>query len=206
MPSTAEDAYDLLEASVKDPNPVIYLEHRWLHNLKVKKEPILRVKRVIGEARLISQGKELTIVAMGYVSVEAMHSLRYLQSVGVEAELIDIGTIVPMDWYTIFESIKKTGRLLVLDTSHEFCSVGSEIIAKVSCDMFEALKAAPIRMNLPNAPEPTSYGLTGEYHVRAGHITYWALKLLGKLELLNDISIKDSKPHDVPGDWFKGPF
>ena len=122
-------------------------------------------------------------------------------------ELIDLRSIQPIDWPTIFESVRKTGRLVALDTAQETLSVAGEIVARVSQECFSSLRSAPIRIGQPDVPSPTSFGLSKVYYRRSEDI----VRAIGKMVLGRDLevsSITESRkvPHDVPGNWCKGPF
>ncbi len=204
MPSTPQDAKDLLFNSIFDPNPVIFLEHRWLHNTigKVNDKFIKK----IGKATILREGNQITIISMSYLSIESLKAAHYLKSRNIEVEVIDLCSIKPIDWETIFNSINKTGRVIVCDTGFKTCSVSAEIIAEISSKLFNSLKSSPIRLAMPDVPEPTSFGLTKGFYIRAGDIAAKCLEMLNqnKGNLLDDLP--EPTPHDIPGDWFKGPF
>lgn len=205
MPTFAQDAKRLLLASIFDPNPVLFLEHRWLHNTLGSVNNNFETMR-LGKAKKISSGKDITIISMSYMTIEAITALKILKdNFNIGAELIDLKTIKPLDFQAISSSVKKTGSLLVLDTGFEFCSVASEIISIITTKYFKYLKRAPARIAMPDVPEPTSPWLTKGFHANADKIVIEALKVLGiknkKKKFLKEIS-----PHDVPGEWFKGPF
>ena len=102
MPTTPEDAKGLLLASIFDPNPVIFLEHRWLHNA-VGEVPAGDYRVPLGQARTARSGADITIVAMSYMTVEALHAADYLARQGICCEVIDLRTIKPLDWQTVFD-------------------------------------------------------------------------------------------------------
>ncbi|MBI5195196.1 MAG: alpha-ketoacid dehydrogenase subunit beta [Nitrospirae bacterium] len=205
MPATAYDAKGLLLSAIFDDNPVIYLEHRWLHNLEGEvPEGDYRVP--IGKANVLKTGNDLTIVSLSYMTIEALHAIEILEKQGVHCELIDLRTVNPIDWETIFKSVGKTGRLIALDTATETLSIAGEIVAKVSMEMFGKLKGAPTRIALPDFPTPTSPSLTDKYYKRAEDIVHTAGKMLGRKLDVQEILDSRKSPHDVPGDWFKGPF
>jgi len=206
MPTFADDAKGLLISSILDPNPVIFLEHRWLHNISSKvKKGDYRVK--IGKAKICKIGNDITIVSMSYLTLEAISAAKFLaDKFRIKAEVIDLRTIKPLDWKTIFKSVEKTGRLLALDTGFTTGSVAGEIIAKVSIEKFNKLKSSPARLAMPDIPEPTSFALTKNFHISKKDIVKKVLEILKvknkkKLEHLNL-----PKYHDQPGEWFKGPF
>jgi pyruvate/2-oxoglutarate/acetoin dehydrogenase E1 component len=205
MPSTAKDAKGLLLSSIFDPDPVIFLEHRWLHNM-VEDVPAGDYRTPIGSANKIREGSDITIVSMSYMTIEAIHAVDHLLSKGISCELIDLRTVRPIDWDTIFNSIKKTGRLLVLDTGHITGSVSAEIVATVVNSCWDKLKGAPQRLASPDYPEATSPSLTKNYHVRAENIASEIAKIFGCTIDLETLIAAREKLHDVPDKSFRGPF
>lgn len=205
MPTTPQDAKSLLYSSIMDPNPVIFLEHRWLHS--AVGEVSNKVSIVpLDKARIAREGQDVTIVAMSYLTVEALHAADYLAKQGLSVEVIDLVSIKPIDWNAIFASVEKTGRLLVLDTGFATGSVAGEIIARVAMEKMSFLRVAPRRLAMPDVPEPTSIALTKGFYVRASDIAVSVLEIMGK-ESSNVIQdLPEPTPHDVPGDWFQGPF
>ena len=205
MPSTPESAKGLLLASIFDSNPVIFLEHRWLYN-SMGNVPVGDYRTAIGKIRTARFGGDLTVIASSYMVVEALHAANYLESEGVECEVVDLNTVNPIDWEGIYASVEKTGRLLVLDTGYTTGSVSAEVIARVAMNRMSNLKAAPQRLAMPDVPEPTSFGLTKNFFIRAIDIAEQAMNILGKDGKKARFSLKDPVPHDVPGSWFTGPF
>ena len=163
MPATTSDAKNLLMASIKDPNPVIFIEHRWLHNQKGEVSETAQPAK-IGQAQVLHPGKDVTIVSMSYLSIEALRAARTLKKQGIECEVIDMRSVRPIDWQTINDSVKKTGRLLALDMGVGVVSVASEVVAHVSENLFGHLKAAPIKLAQPDAPIPTSFGMSEQFY------------------------------------------
>jgi pyruvate dehydrogenase E1 component beta subunit len=205
MPTTPGDAKGLLLASIFDPNPVVFLEHRWLHNTEGE-VPDGDFRIPLGQARKVRPGDDITIVSMSYMTVEALHAADYLETQGVSCELIDLRTIKPLDWKSVFDSVVKTGRLLALDSGFTTGSVAGEIVARVAMEMFNELKSAPARLAMPDVPEPTSPALTKGFYVRAADIASKAMEMLGQPSEDIRNSLPEPAPHDVPGEWFKGPF
>lgn len=205
MPTTAEDAKGLLLASIFDDDPVIFLEHRWLHNVKGEvPEGDYRVP--LGKARLLREGGDVTIVAMSYMTVEALHAADHLAAQGIASDLIDLRSIRPLDWAAIEASVRRTGRLLVLDTGFATGSVAGEIVARVAMSDWGRLACAPRRLAMPDFPEATSPALTENYHIRAEHIAAAVGEMLGREVETRSLASQRKHPHDVPGDWFSGPF
>ena len=205
MPSTAEDVKGLLLSSIFDDNPVLFLEHRWLHNLRGDiPEGDSRVP--LGKSNTLRSGNDITIVSMSYMTIEALHAVDFLDAAGVQCDLIDIRTVRPLDWEAIHRSVRRTGRLLVLDTATLTGSVSGEIITRVTAKNWEDLKRPPSRLAMPDYPEATSPALTENYHTRAEHIVTRVSEMLNANIDVAPLTQGRTHPHDVPGDWFKGPF
>jgi pyruvate/2-oxoglutarate/acetoin dehydrogenase E1 component len=205
IPTTAYDAKGLLLESIFDEDPVIFLEHRWLHGLQ-SDVPEGDYRIPIGEAALVREGDDLTIVSLAYMTIEAMHAIEELNNLGISCDLLDLRSTSPLDWSKVFQSVKKTGRLLALDSASGSFSISSEVVAKVSMHCHEDLKCAPKRLALDDIPSPTSFGLTKDYYIGAKEIFETALKILNKSSANTSNKFLKDHPHDVPGDWFKGPY
>lgn len=205
MPATPADAKGLLLSSIFDNNPVLYLEHRWLHNLEGD-APKGDFRVPIGKAHRLKEGKDISILSFSYMTIEALRAVDRLKAEGVSCDLIDLRSISPMDWETIHASVRKTGRLLVLDTGAAMGSIGGEIIARVCMNCFRDLKQAPQRIALPDYPTPTSFSLTKHFYRGAKDIIRTVAEMLNKKIKIETADIGETLPHDVPGDWFKGPF
>ena len=188
-----------------DDDPVIFLEHRWLHNLE-SDVPKGDYRVPLGKAKLVNRGKDITIVALSYMSVEALHAVQELKKLGIGCDLIDLRSTSPLDWKTIKRSLLRTGRLLAVDSSSESFSVASEIIAKASIECHNELKSAPLRLAIKDAPAPTSFGLTKNYYIGSKEIFNSVLTVFNKPKVNSRKIFAQNYPHDVPGDWFKGPF
>ena len=117
-------------------------------------------------------------------------------------DVIDLRTVSPIDYKLIYKSVKKTGKVIVLDTSNGNVSIASEIIARISIDMFKYLKSPPVRIALPDIPVPTSFALTKNFYPGRKKISEAIAKITNK----NIKNIKNPILHDIPGDWFTGPF
>jgi acetoin:2,6-dichlorophenolindophenol oxidoreductase subunit beta len=205
-PTTAYDAKGLLLESIFDDNPVVFLEHRWLHNSE-SEVPEEDYRIPIGSARVARKGCDVTLVGMSYMVVEALRAADVLAEQGISCEVIDLRTVRPIDWPTVFASVRKTSKLIALDSSMPTCSVASEIIARVSMEHFDALTHAPVRIANPDNPEPTSFGLTKHFHPNAAHIVQSVARMLSAEVNMQALEKQQAEClHDVPGDWFKGPF
>ena len=205
MPTFPEDAKGLLLSSIFDDNPVVFLEHRWLHEMKGL-VPSDDYRVPLGKARLVREGDDITIVSMSYMTIEALHSVDHLKKLNINCDLIDLRTISPIDWDMIVTSVRKTGKLLVLDSGAEFGSIAGEIIARICKECWSDLKIRPDRIAMPDCPEPTSYGLTKHFYPSSDTISIRVVEMLEANIDINNLLTNQKEHHDVPGDWFKGPF
>lgn len=209
MPSTAYDAKGLLMASVQDNNPVIFIEHRWLHNTTghVPDEPYTVP---IGPADVIRKGTDITIAATSYMTLEALRAAAVLEKAGISAEVIDVRTVKPLDYKKIIESVKKTGHLLVADLGYKAAGIAGDIIAAVCESAFDSFQAAPGRITSPDIPTPSTPELARYYYPRYTSIIEASAKMLGKSdkasELLREEKQKEPRHLDVPDQSFTGPF
>jgi len=205
MPTTAYDAKGLLIASVEDPNPVVFLEHRWLHDT-IDNVPEEAYRVPIGKGRIMRNGEDVTIVGTSYMTVEAIRAATMLAEEGISAEVIDVRSLRPLDHEIIIESVRKTGRLVVADTGWISFGVGAEIVARVVVEAFQDLRHPPLRIGLPDCPTPTSHALTDHYYPQALHIRNAACMVM-KQEGRRKMEIRPScHPLDVPDRNFVGPF
>lgn len=204
MPALASDAKGLLLSSIFDPNPVIFLEHRWLHNVQTEEATDTPIP--LGEAKLLSKGDAVTVVSVSYMTIEALHAVDVLKEQGISCDLIDLRTVTPIDWAKIETSVKKTGRLLVLDTGFKSFGIAGEILAHVTESCWSSLKLPPARLTAPDYSESTSPALTKDYHVRAEHIAAKIGEMTDKPVSIEPILNQRGATHDVPGTWFTGPF
>jgi pyruvate/2-oxoglutarate/acetoin dehydrogenase E1 component len=162
MPSRAVDVAGLLAAAIADPNPVVFVENKTLYFRKEDvPEPPPRV--AIGEAAVLREGRDLTIVALSRLVHDALDAADLLASEGIEAEVIDPRTLVPLDLETIVSSVEKTNRLVVAHEAVEHGGVGAEIAARVQAAAFDFLDAPVVRVGAPFAPIPFSPPLEDAY-------------------------------------------
>lgn len=205
MPATPADAKGLLIASIEDNNPVIFLEHRWLHDISGEvPEGIYRVP--LGRARVAREGDDVTIVATSYMVLEALRAAEQLAQDGIGTEVIDVRSLRPLDDETILESVRKTGRLIVADTGWATCGFAAEIVALASEQAFEHLTRPPRRVALPDSPCPSSAALANHYYPRSHHLIEASRELLGLSGGDGACAEASSVPLDVPDLSFKGPF
>ncbi|NIA24245.1 MAG: alpha-ketoacid dehydrogenase subunit beta [Gammaproteobacteria bacterium] len=148
LPATPQDAYDLLLASVLDPNPVVFVEHKLLYKTEGPFESRAHIAETparIGEAKVIRPGTDLTIAAYSIMTVKALEAAERLADAGIDAEVVDLRTVRPLDIKTVRGSVKKTGRLLVSHEAPTAVGVGAEVVAGVvESDALDYL-LAPVR-------------------------------------------------------------
>ncbi|MCX7177184.1 MAG: alpha-ketoacid dehydrogenase subunit beta [Proteobacteria bacterium] len=205
MPTTAHDAKGLLAAAIEDNNPVIFIEHRWLHNISdTVPEEYYTVP--LGKARTMCEGSDVTIVGTSYMALESLRAAKLLGEAGISAEVIDLRTIRPWDVETVLTSVRKTGRLVVADTAGVAFGVSAEIVATVLEHEFASVKAAPIRIGLPDHPCPTSPALANSYYPRAGRIVLEVRRMMGKEPITDALPLTSDQKLDIPDASFTGPF
>jgi len=177
MPATPYDAKGLMIAAIQDDNPVIYIDDRWLYSTEgLVPEGIYTVD--LGRGLIKRQGSELTVVAVSYMVSEATKAVEILVSQGIDAELIDIRSVKPLDAEMIIRSVEKTGRLVIADGGWRTCGVAAEIAACVSETAFRSLKAPIRRVTLDDCPAPASRTLERVYYRRADDIVRAARSVL----------------------------
>ena len=206
MPSTPNDAKGLLISSIEDDNPVIFLEHRWLHHVFGEvPEEIYRVP--LGKANILKQGKDVTIVATSHMALESFRAARFLEAKGVEVEVVDLRTIKPLDEQTILNSVRKTGKLVVVDGGWKFLGLPAEIITMVVEKAFDHLKAPPCRVVFPDIPTPTSRVLSNEFYPGVINIVNAVNGLLGMPNVSEDeLGLSQDVPKDISDKSFTRPF
>lgn len=173
MPATARDAKGLLLSALESDHPTVMIEHRWVHGLK-DDVPEERYLIPIGEARIDRVGDDLTIVAVSQMVHEARKAADRLASDGINAEVIDLRSIRPWDDRCVLESVRKTGRLIIADTSWAQFGISAEIAAVVSERLFGQLKAPVARLGLPATPTPCAPELELAYYPNADRLVQLA--------------------------------
>ncbi len=179
IPSSPKTAKGLLNSAVRDNNPVVYMEPRWLYGLKEEVSNFY-YETPLDKARYIRRGNDITVVTYGDGVVDSIKAYDFLLTKGIQCEIIDLVSINPIDYDTVYESVKKTGRLLCFDTTNGVFNVGSEIIAKVCTNRFSSLTQRPEQLSTPNTPCPTSTSLTEIYYPTRVDIINRVLSMLGK--------------------------
>ena len=162
IPSSPYDAKGLLIAAIRDDDPVIFLENKVIYTSEGDvPEELYTIP--FGEANIVRDGDDVTVVALGRMVSVAEQAAEELSGDGIECEIVDPRTTSPLDEETIFESIENTGHLVVVDESNPRCSVASDITALVAQNCFSDLEAAPQMVTAPHTPVPFSPPLEDLY-------------------------------------------
>ncbi|NGX63676.1 MAG: Pyruvate dehydrogenase E1 component subunit beta [Candidatus Anoxychlamydiales bacterium] len=210
MPSNPYDAKGLLVSAVKDNNPVIFIEHRWLHNIEgFVPEDIYEVE--IGKAKKISTGNDITIISLSNMTFEAWKAVSSLEKENISVDLIDVRSVKPLDKDMILESVKKTGKVIIVDPDWKTLGFSSEIMALICEEAFSYLKKPPVRITYPDRFVPTSWTLSNFYYPSSKEIEIKALELMDKNSFAAELKkklekMRSSQPLDTPDKNFKGPF
>lgn len=159
MPYSAADAKGLLKASIRDPNPVIFLENEILYGQTFDVPKMDNFVLPIGKARIHKEGKDVTIVSFSIGMTYALKAIEELAELGIDVELIDLRTIRPMDIPTVIESVKKTGRLVIVEEGYPQNSVGTEIATRVMQQAFDYLDAPIMTIAGKDVPMPYAANL-----------------------------------------------
>ncbi len=154
-PSNAYDAKGLLIQAIRDDDPVIFCEHK---NLYAHESDVPEESYTIpfGEANVMREGRDVTIVSYGLTAQRALEAAEKLAKSRIEAEVIDLRTLSPIDWDTVVESVENTGRLVVVDEANPRCSIAADVAAYVAQHAFGSLRAAPQMVTAPHTPVPFS--------------------------------------------------
>ena len=158
-PSNPADAKGLLKAAIRDPNPIIFLENEILYGASGLVPTGDDWVLPIGKARIVRSGKDVTIVSFSRGMNYALEAAEKLAADGIEAEVIDLRTLRPLDIETIITSVKKTNRLVTVEEAWPVCSIGSEICARVAIDAFDYLDAPPAKVSGEDVPMPYAANL-----------------------------------------------
>jgi len=179
MPSTVKDARDLLVASVLCPDPVIYIDDRWLYDLEEELDDIKELNLEHQGPVVSTAGSDLTIVGSSYASLLARDAAKILVEENIFAEVIDVRVLNPLKIDTIIKSVEKTKHLLVLDSGWLSGGFAGEIVSQVSEKLpVGILKKSPIRLALPDAPAPSSRFLEEEYYLNTDNVVMAAKEIV----------------------------
>jgi pyruvate/2-oxoglutarate/acetoin dehydrogenase E1 component len=171
MPASVADARDLLVASVLCPDPVIYIDDRWLYDLEDDLPPLRELDLAAQGPVRVADGDDITLVAASHSVRLALQARERLLEVGLSCDVIDLRVINPLRSEAIVESLKRTGRLLAIDGGWRTCGLAGEVIACATEALpIEAWRRAPARLTLPDSPAPTSRILEAAYYPTADEI------------------------------------
>ena len=162
LPATPYDAKGLMIQAIRDNDPVIFFEHKALYDL-AGPVPEESYALPFGEANVVREGGDVTIVTLGRMVHTSLEAARQLAEDGVQCEVIDLRTTSPLDEDTVLESVEGTGRLVVVDESHPRCSIATDISALVARKAFGALQAPIEMVTAPHTPVPFSTALEDLY-------------------------------------------
>jgi len=202
-PSNAYDAKGLLISSIRDNNPVIFVEHRLLCNQE-SYVPYESYQWPIGKGRLLREGNDVTIVGISHMVIESLRASTLLEENSISCDVIDPISLRPLDIDLIVSSVKKTGHLLVVDNGWLTCGAGGEIILQAleSCGKANILGIKFARIGFADTPCPTTRSLEDLFYPSSVTIAQRASELIGvKLEI-NEVALQRAKEVED----FKGPF
>lgn len=178
MPATPYDAKGLMISAIRDNNPVIYIDDRWMYGEEgIVPEEIFEVE--IGKGVIRKKGNDVTLVAVSYMVIESMKAIKELEDDGIDVELIDLRTVKPFDRELLLQSVKKTGRAVIADVGWGTCGLSSEISAFISENLFNYLKAPVKRVTLPDTPAPASSVLENRYYKTSKDIIQAIREVIG---------------------------
>lgn len=211
MPAFACDAKGMLIAAIEDDNPVIFIEHRFVH-YSTGHVPEGYYKSPLDGPKVIREGSDLTIVGTSHSVLEALRAADALGNIGVSVEVLDARVLRPLNMEPVLTSVCKTGRLMTIDTGFVQYGIGAEIVASVSNKVFSYLKSGPVRLGLPDYPTPSSRGFIVDLYPDSRRI----VREVGLILNIDDSKIskvlhvleehRGDLPIDVPDPFFKGPF
>jgi len=211
MPTTPDRFKGMLLSSIDDDNPIIFLEHRWLHYV-TGSVPTEGTRVPLDGPRVAREGSDVTIVASSYMVLEALRAADALARVGRECEVIDLQIIRPLVIAPVAKSLAKTGRLLTCDTGWRTLGIGSEIVSRLCESAWGAFRCAPVRIGLPDHPTPSSLPLAQAFYPDSTSI----VAAIGNMTELSPAKIAEATsiaaaarqgvPIDKPDPAFKGPL
>ena len=158
-PYSAADAKGLLKAAIRDPNPVCFLENEILYGKSFPVPKLDDYVLPIGKARVCRTGSDVTIVSYSITVGQALEAAEKLAEQGIEAEVIDLRTLRPLDMDTVLESVKKTNRIVTFEQAWPVCSIGSEVCSRVALEAFDYLDAPPTKVSGKDVPMPYAANL-----------------------------------------------
>jgi len=158
IPSSAAEAKGLLKTAIREDNPVVFIEHKMEYN-QLYEIPEGEYTIPFGKANVLREGSDITVIATSNLASKAVKAADELAKEGIEIEVIDPRTLIPLDRDTLIASVKKTGKVLITDEGYERCNIAAEIVMDLMSDIFYYLDNPPERLCLPNFPLPFSQAL-----------------------------------------------
>ena len=199
LPASPQDAYSLLRTAIRDENPVIVLEHRWLYDVEGQVDDALEVP--IGPPGIRRRGDAITVICTSWMNVEAMKAAETLATRGVELEVLDARTVAPLEEELMIASVNKTRRAIVADYDWSFCGFSAELASRISSRCFGQLLHPVERIGFAHTPCPTTRPLENLFYPSAVDIIRTAERMLGLPEA--DLSRESFYSYEQK---FKGPF
>ena len=179
-PYTAQDMKGLLKSAIINDNPVVFLENELLYGEKMEIDDDAEEYIEIGKAKKVQEGSDITIISYSYSMKATTEAVAELENQGVSVDFIDLRTLRPLDTEMIFESVKKTGRVLIAEDCWHFAGIASEIIAEVNENCFDYLDCEPRRVSLVDVPLPYSPNIEKASLVKSEDIVRNALEMCNK--------------------------
>jgi pyruvate dehydrogenase E1 component beta subunit len=178
QPFSAEDAKGLLKAAIRENNPVIFLENEILYGKSFKADISSDLVIPIGKAKTVSTGDDVTIISYGIGMMHTLEADKKLREMGINAEIIDLRTIRPIDFDTIVESVKKTNRCITVEESFPVCSIGSYIGSQIMIEAFDYLDAPVLNCTGKDVPMPYAENLEKAALITPDEIVFSVKKVL----------------------------
>jgi pyruvate dehydrogenase E1 component beta subunit len=199
LPTSPQDAYSMLRAAIRDENPVILLEHRWLYDIEgpVDEDHLPLLEGPV----VVRPGNALTVACTSWMTIEALKAAEVLAKHGVELEVVDMRTVAPLDETVVADSVAKTGRCIVADYDWLYSGFSAELAARISHRCFDSLRCPIERIGFAPVPCPTTRPLENLFYPSAVHIIRAAERMLG----LPTIDLNHETFYSYE-ERFKGPF
>jgi pyruvate dehydrogenase E1 component beta subunit len=177
-PSTPRDVIGLFAAAVRDPDPVMFFEHKGLYPLK-DEVPDGEIVDTLGSAKVLRAGRDCTIVALAAMVPRALAAANELAAAGIEATVVDVRSLVPLDTTTLLEAVAATGRLFTVEENPRLCGWGAELVSIAVEEVWSDLTAPPIRITTPHVPLPAADALEDHTIPSAARVVETVRKALG---------------------------
>ena len=178
MPATPYDAKGLMVAAIKDENPVVFVDDRWLYDTEGDvPEELYSVP--IGKGAIRKEGKDVSLIASSFMVGESLKAASELEKFDIDAEVLDLRTVKPLDVELILKSVAKTGRAVIVDSGWKTCGLAAEVCAIIAENDLGRLKSPVRRVTLPDIPAPATRSLETSYYVKHPNIVDAVVKSIG---------------------------